>query len=484
MRKIEIEAYADATLPEQGRVALLLVGVKAPLEPLARLPVVRLRPVDPSPADVEGQWPEGDLLPAELRVVEDGVELIIGADIAESPALLPGTAVEVEVPELRLRGECLWPRVALPARQRRRSIVAKRPTPAARAPQPGTRERPHSEPMPLPGTRERPHSEPMPLPNGTAMTGLRPDGRRSPPLFSGHAEAPTVQPRSVVQRPLSSRPGAETRQPTRGATHAPAPMTMDGDDEPSTLEWAPEPAVADQIAWQPEGARPMEKRRPATPPAVAAVQPPPARTPELPWSRRGLFAFIVGTLLAIEAVLFAVKSYLPTSAGADPSFSKAARTSFAAGGAEPRPFDVLQTPPSSPRGVASKETNPDKLLALANASLHAPEGARDVEEGAYWLKRYIAASFGEERMLRALTQLGTTYADPASGTAPDYGRSRQLWEFAAGFGDPVAMCFLGALHEHGLGVAAEKKAALHWYARAKSAGGCPQLEESIARVMP
>ena len=469
MRKIEIEAYADATLPEQGRVALLLVGVKAPLEPLARLPVVRLRPVDPLPADVEGQWPEGDLLPAELRVVEDGVELIIGADIAESPALLPGTAVEVEVPELRLRGECLWPRVALPARQRRRSIVAKRPTPAARAPQPGT--------------RERLHSEPMPLPNETAMTGLRPDGRRSPPLFSGHAEAPTVQPRSVVQRPQSSRPSPETRQPMRGVTPASAPMTM-GDDEPSTPEWGPEPAVADQIAWQSQGARPMEKRRPATPPAVAAVQPPPARTPELPWSRRGLFAFIVGTLLAIEAVLFAVKSYLPTSAGADPSSSKAARTSFAAGGAEPRPFDVLQTSPSSPRGVASKEANPDKLLALANASLHAPEGARDVEEGAYWLKRYIAASLGEERMLRALTQLGTTYADPASGTAPDYGRSRQLWEFAAGFGDPVAMCFLGALHEHGLGVAAEKKAALHWYARAKSAGGCPQLEESIARVMP
>ena len=89
MRKIEIEAYADLTLPDQGRVALLLHGVKA----LARVPLLRLRPVDPSILDDgDGQWPEGDLLPCETRVLEDGVELIVGLEIAESPALLPGTA--------------------------------------------------------------------------------------------------------------------------------------------------------------------------------------------------------------------------------------------------------------------------------------------------------------------------------------------------------------------------------------------------------
>ena len=162
---------------------------------------------------------------------------------------------------------------------------------------------------------------------------------------------------------------------------------------------------------------------------------------------------------------------------------KVTRATAAAGSSDLRLNDVVHAGAVSPRGAAVQENNPDKLLALANASLHAPGAARDVEEGAYWLKRYIAASLGEERMLRALTQLGSAYAEPAGGT-PDFARARQLWEFASAFGDPVAMCFLGALHEHGLGVAAEKKAALHWYARAKSAGGCPQLEESIARVMP
>lgn len=206
--------------------------------------------------------------------------------------------------------------------------------------------------------------------------------------------------------------------------------------------------------------------------------------PGTTWSFRArLFGLIIGAVLAIETALFAVKGYLPTSAGADTTPGKISRTTATAGSGDLRLADVLQAAAISPRGVAVKENHPEKLLALANASLHAPGAARDVEEGAYWLKRYIAASLSEEHMLRALTQLGSAYAEPSTGT-PDFVRARQLWEFASTFGDPVAMCFLGTLHEHGLGVAAEKKAALHWYARAKSAGGCPQLEESIARVMP
>ena len=254
--------------------------------------------------------------------------------------------------------------------------------------------------------------------------------------------------------------------------------------------------IADNIAWQPQVTRAK-----ATLPSTAQTSEPSSGQPipgaseiaaaarrpaALPLSARGLLGLVVATVLAIEGLLFAVKGYLPTSAGADTSAGKPARTSAAsatAGMADARLFDTLQTAAASPRGVATKENNPEKLLAIADAHLHGSSGVRDVEEGAYWLRRYVAASLGEERMLRALTQLGSTYAEPVSG-APDYIRARQLWEFASQFGDPVAMCFLGALHEHGLGVQPEKKAALHWYARAKSAGGCPQLEESIARVMP
>ena len=84
--------------------------------------------------------------------------------------------------------------------------------------------------------------------------------------------------------------------------------------------------------------------------------------------------------------------------------------------------------------------------------------------------------------MRVLTQLGSVYAEPAAGRSPDYAKARQLWEIASAANDPVAMCFLGLLHENGLGVAADKKTALRWYERSKTTGGCPAVDESIARV--
>ncbi len=61
-------------------------------------------------------------------------------------------------------------------------------------------------------------------------------------------------------------------------------------------------------------------------------------------------------------------------------------------------------------------------------------------------------------------------------------KARLLWELAGAAGDPVAMCFLGLLHENGLGSAPDKRTALQWYERSKLAGGCPQVDASIARV--
>lgn len=265
---------------------------------------------------------------------------------------------------------------------------------------------------------------------------------------------------------------------------APADQYLDARPDPGKGLHRETPPISDRFAWRPEGSAATQSPASQLPPAAIrdAGNASARATPR--GSRAGLFGLAVGTVLAIEGLLFAVKGYLPVPAGADTPPGRLFQSMTAmAGTGDLRLTDTLQAGAVSPRGVAVQENSPEKLLALANASLHAPGGARDVEEGAYWLKRYVAASLGEERLLRALTQLGSTYAEPASGT-PDFARARQLWEFASAFSDPVAMCFLGALHEHGLGVAAEKKAALHWYARAKAAGGCPQLEEAIARVMP
>ncbi len=118
---------------------------------------------------------------------------------------------------------------------------------------------------------------------------------------------------------------------------------------------------------------------------------------------------------------------------------------------------------------------------LADQSLHGPPGNIDREEAAFWLRKALSNAVSGAQLNWALTQLGTIYAEERSGP-PDYQMAKTLWEIAAAHGDPVAMCFLASLHEHGLGVPRNKKAALEHYVRAKEHGGCPGLEQSLARL--
>ena len=72
--------------------------------------------------------------------------------------------------------------------------------------------------------------------------------------------------------------------------------------------------------------------------------------------------------------------------------------------------------------------------------------------------------------------------EPGAGRRPDYVRAAGAWEMAATLGDPVAMCFLASLLEHGLGTAPDRPTALTWYLSAKAAGGCPGVDEAIGRL--
>lgn len=144
-------------------------------------------------------------------------------------------------------------------------------------------------------------------------------------------------------------------------------------------------------------------------------------------------------------------------------------------------FEALAVGATSPRGVSAAGVPLPKTLENANVQLLAAGAARDTEEGAFWLKQFITGTLGDERTVRVLTQLGSVYAEP-NGGVPDFAKARLLWEVASAAGDPVAMCFLGLLHENGLGVSADKGAARQWYQRSKDKGGCPNVDESLARV--
>jgi TPR repeat protein len=134
----------------------------------------------------------------------------------------------------------------------------------------------------------------------------------------------------------------------------------------------------------------------------------------------------------------------------------------------------------SPAGVEATSFGRDASLQRANAFLHGLGQAVDRQEAAFWLRRAVAQSFSDPRNSWALTQLGSIYASPGATQQPDYAAAALLWELAGANGDPVALCFLGQMYRQGLGVRADKAAALQHYERAKSLGGCAGIEAVLA----
>jgi TPR repeat protein len=105
----------------------------------------------------------------------------------------------------------------------------------------------------------------------------------------------------------------------------------------------------------------------------------------------------------------------------------------------------------------------------------------DLKEGEFWIRRGVSRFMSDGRLRWALTQLGSVYAAPGE-TSPDFEKARMMWEISGALGDAVALCFLGNLHEYGLGIPVNRDVALTWYERARAAGGCKGIDEAIARV--
>ena len=214
-----------------------------------------------------------------------------------------------------------------------------------------------------------------------------------------------------------------------------------------------------------------------TSPAAPTAGGPPTAAPFAPGSSLRLAAAVVVSVLAVEAALSMLGQTRPNFAGRRDSTATTSTSAAASG----QLYEALSAGATSPRGTPGRGVAANRAIESAAGAQQVTGAARDTDEGAYWLKHYLAATLGEDRTVRALTQLGTTYAEPARG-APDFARARVVWELSSAFGDPVAMCFVGRLHEAGLGVVADRGQALLWYERSRASGGCPQLDEAIARV--
>ncbi len=143
---------------------------------------------------------------------------------------------------------------------------------------------------------------------------------------------------------------------------------------------------------------------------------------------------------------------------------------------------VFATEPRSPLGRTSAGITREDALAFADRHLRGSDGwPMHRQEAAYWLKYATAGTVADPSLTWALTQLGSVFATADSGKA-DYRKARAVWHVAAALGDPIAYCFLGRMHEFGLGTARNDTTARHFYSRALSVGGCPGLAQSLSRL--
>ena len=421
MRKLSIEVHEDSGRPGGGHAVIRLMG----LQSLPDNVTYRIRPVDTAlQADQQLPWIESDRQPLATRITTEGAELVVGPEIVENPAFLPGTLAVIEVAKCGVRGEFLWPRIAPLIRPKRRHLITVKPHRQG-SPEPETSihfeeasdASSHIEP-------EAPPLEPAPLP-------------AEQKLAIAAADAGDAVTTSVVEP-------VETSAKTAGTELQAAAI------DPAASE-------AVSIAAAPS-------LRPASPPAAFPVVPQP--------SARNTWR--TGTIAAAMAAfgLLAGATLLKDRTSPDPTIARGMRVAEAA--------SLTQLITTGSPATSGDDTS--KLLEQADARLHGPNATRDKAEAAGLLRRYLATTLGDERTLWALTQLGSVYAEPPSGNAPDYDNARRLWELSGSLGDPVAMCFVAALHEHGLGVRPDKETALSWYRQAKTAGGCRDADTAIARL--
>lgn len=467
MKLIEVVAVEDRSRADGGHAVILLRGVeRAPPGVAFDLKPMAAGGDDETEAPLLGLT---DLRALGVTMTADGAALSIGPEIAESPLFVPGAGVEITLPELAVRGEFLWPAITPHARPKRRNIMIRRNV---------------ADPLQRPVAASG-----SPLPAGREASAVESAAAVVPFATVRGAElarAPETspEPQIAARRPIvlsSAQPRrslAEPASPPEGDAALADPVTHPGKVDLARETSAPR-VPADNKAHEPASASPVRSAGDAS----SLPSPTGARVGRSisAGSAVALAAAILvaGQVIAFRALnLSVVPRPAPASATepvvvATAALPKAEPTSPPASVASLEPqrsvYDVISAGPHSPRGVAAADVSPAAALQRAHALLHGSQAERDPEEAAYWLKRYLSEASGGDPIRIALTQLGTAYAQPVGG-ARDFASARIVWELSSALGDPVAMCFIGAMHEHGLGVAPASRTAKAWYERAAVSG--------------
>lgn len=474
MKLIEVVAVEDRSRADGGHAVILLRGVKAAPPGVA----FDLKPMaaggdDDTEAPLVGLT---DLRALGVTMTADGAALSIGPEVAESPLFVPGAGVEITLPELAVRGEFLWPAITPHARPKRRNIMIRRNV---------------ADPLQRPAATSG-----SPLPAGREASAVESAAAVAPSATTQEAElarAPETspdtspQPQTAARRPIVLSSALPRRSLAEPASPVSAPMV-----EAATADPVPHPGKKDLAREMSAPKNSVVNKAhglPLASPVRSAGDASSLPSPRGARVGRSISAgsavalaaaiLVAGQVIAFRALNLSVVSRPAPASATEPvvvataALPKAEPTSPSASVASLEPqrsvYEVISAGPHSPRGVAAADVSPAAALQRAHALLHGSQAERDPEEAAYWLKRYLSEASGGDPIRIALTQLGTAYAQPVRG-ARDFASARIVWELSSALGDPVAMCFIGAMHEHGLGVAPASRTAKAWYERAAVSG--------------
>ncbi len=455
MRSLDVDARNDDTRPEGGHAVLLFAGLEPPVGPVRFV----LRPLDThvDPDRLEELSEPQDAV--AVQAVEGGCEIVLGPQTTAHLALETGSVVEIELVGLEVRSQFVWPAVPPLTRPKRAGLQIKKL---------GT-----VRPVVSSGTDTRaPRTQPMMMrPAGAGSAAST--AAASTDAASLGAAAGAVTP--AVMRTGAAKPAVSADEPPTPALRSELRVREAVGSETGKDD-------ADYVVFYPHARGGNLKRS-----TVVGGRQRPSLLPSTPGGAALSTAVVVLGLVGLLSLGNSAHKPVVVGAAVTQSTVSAGAPSSPRGQAdapnEASLFELLSPGATSPRGTAAKDVTPQKALELAQAAFLTPGAPRDAEEGSFWLRRYVASIGNDERTRRALTQLGSAYADSANKSF-DFGKARQVWELASAFGDPVAMCFLGVLHENGLAGPVDRKASLAWFERAKLAGGCPGLDDAVARVKP
>ena len=504
MSDITVDVIADPAAAHGGHARIRLKGLWL-LPPAA---TYRIEPLDDEDGSSVG-WPRGEQNPRDVQITGNGVELIVGPDIVDAPALQPGTPVRILVPAAAISAEVRWP--SLPA-----SVATKRPavimTPAQRTAEAEALilAKQEAERRAADALIEQERS------NAKAAAAAQASQRAAEQRAAGAladqqrtneaaaavrlvAESAKRSDRTVPAGPVARTAlngtaainaayrNGHASHATSAASSAASPST----GHLATLSRTRLRTSAPATDYPTPGAGKLTIPHDAS----IALPRPTAGVSKLPMLTFCL-GLMIPTILAAAAWKMSggtITLHPPQSqvqAAAQPVLTTASIKT-----AEPAqlpPVTVVETTALSiedifavgtvsPRGQSTADLNADGALALADRSLHGVGQTVDREEARFWLRKTLALQLGGEQVTWAVTQLGTLYAAPDQGAA-DYGKARALWEISAAQGDPVALCFLSSLHELGLGTQPNRQTALGYALKAKSKGGCRDIDTTLARL--